>query len=99
MILLSLSLHKKSIVGYDVIMQATIISVASQKGGVGKTASIANLARALVEAGKRVLVIDSDPQSALSIVHGLDPRRLRELDATGKTFYFGLVNLPRFAGN
>lgn len=72
-------------------MQATIISVANQKGGVGKTTSTVNLARALVEAGKRVLVIDSDPQSSLSIVHGLDPRRLRELDATGKTFYFGLV--------
>ena len=72
-------------------MQATIISVANQKGGVGKTTSTVNLARALVEAGKRVLVIDSDPQSSLSIVHGLDPRRLRELDATGKTFYYGLV--------
>ncbi len=50
-----------------------------------------NLARALVEAGKRVLVIDSDPQSSLSIVHGLGPRRLREQDATGKAFYYGLV--------
>ena len=48
-----------------------------------------NLARALVEAGKRVLVIDSDPQSSLSIVHGLGPRRLREQDATGKAFYYG----------
>lgn len=50
-----------------------------------------NLARALGEAGKRVLVIDSDPQSSLSIVHGLDPRRLREQDAKGKAFYYGLV--------
>ena len=69
-------------------MQATIISVANQKGGVGKTTSTVNLARALVEAGKRVLVIDSDPQSSLSIVHGLDPRRLRELDATHALFDF-----------
>lgn len=76
---------------YDVIMKATIISVANQKGGVGKTTSTVNLARALVEVGLHVLVIDSDPQSSLSIVHGIDPRALRELDATGKTFYFGLV--------
>ena len=72
-------------------MYATIISVSNQKGGVGKTTSTVNLARALVEAGQRVLVIDSDPQSSLSIVYGIDPRKLRELDAAGKTFYFGLV--------
>ena len=72
-------------------MRAIIISVSNQKGGVGKTTSTVNLARALVEAGWRVLVIDSDPQSSLSIVYGIDPHRLRELDATGKTFYFGLV--------
>lgn len=73
------------------IMKATIISVANQKGGVGKTTSTVNLARALVEVGKRVVVIDSDPQSSLSIVHGLGPRRLHKLDGSGKTFYFGLV--------
>jgi chromosome partitioning protein len=72
-------------------MTATIISIANQKGGVGKTTSTVNLARALVDSGQRVLIIDCDPQSSLSIVHGIDPRQLRELDAAGKTLYHGLV--------
>lgn len=76
---------------YDGIMHATIISIANQKGGVGKTTSTVNLAFALLKAGKKVLVIDSDPQSSLSIIHGIDPRDLKKLDAAGKTLYFGLV--------
>jgi chromosome partitioning protein len=38
-----------------------------------------------------VLIIDSDPQSSLSIVWGIDPQRMRELDSAGLTYYFGLV--------
>jgi chromosome partitioning protein len=40
---------------------------------------------------KRVLIIDCDPQSSMSIVLGLDPGQLRALDNQGKTLYFGLV--------
>jgi chromosome partitioning protein len=72
-------------------MTAKIISIANQKGGVGKTTSTVNLAHALVDSGQRVLIIDFDPQSSLSIVQGIDPRQLRELDAQGKTLYHGLV--------
>lgn len=72
-------------------MTAHILSIANQKGGVGKTTSTMNLAHALVSCGQRVLMIDGDPQSSLSIVHGIDPRQLRELDAQGKTLYHGLV--------
>jgi chromosome partitioning protein len=70
---------------------AAIIAVANQKGGVAKTTSTINLATALIQAGYKVLVIDSDPQSSLSIVWGIDPRRMRELDNAGLTYYFGLV--------
>lgn len=72
-------------------MPAIIVAVANQKGGVGKTTSTVNLARALIELGKRVLVVDCDPQSSLSIVTGVDPQTLRRLEEQGKTLYYGLV--------
>lgn len=50
-----------------------------------------NIARALIDAGASVLMIDCDPQSSLSVVHGVDPLALRELERTGKTLYYGLV--------
>lgn len=50
-----------------------IIALANQKGGVGKTTSTLNLGAALAARGRRVLLIDLDPQSNLTIGLGLQP--------------------------
>jgi chromosome partitioning protein len=50
------------------------IAVLNQKGGVGKTTTVANTAAALAEAGSRVVAIDLDPQAHLTIHLGLEPQ-------------------------
>jgi chromosome partitioning protein len=55
-----------------------VIAIANQKGGVGKTTTTVNLGAALAELGHRTLLVDMDPQSALSGAVGLDSNDLQQ---------------------
>ena len=65
---------------------ARVISFANQKGGVAKTTTTLNLAVAFAEKGHRVLCVDLDPQSNLTMSQGIDP------DSLELSMYDVLVN-------
>ncbi len=68
---------------------ARTISIANQKGGVGKTTTAVNLASALARAGKRVLLVDLDPQGNATTGCGVD-----KLDLKLSTYEVLLENQP-----
>ena len=83
-----------------------IVSVVNQKGGVGKTTTAVNLAAGIGRLGKRVLLVDADPQGNTTSAYGIDKQKLilsvynllignaKAVDAIVETSFDGVDLIP-----
>ena len=65
------------------VTNTRVLAVANQKGGVAKTTTVASLGAAMVDAGRRVLLVDLDPQGCLTFLARPRPGQVGGVGARG----------------